>query len=738
MACADMVAQYSVSVLELREVGMQARTLTPAMIFGYHVRYVVPLFQRPYVWTLADQWQPLWDDVRQVADQALMLPSPALAPPHFLGAIVVDQVPTQSGFIAARNVVDGQQRLTTLQLLLDAACEVAGLHGEAMDASGLRVLVRNDPAIAQHDYEVFKVWPTDRDQPAFRAAMSGSPAGGTPIEDARSYFVTAITSWARTSDPGETAARLSVLTNVLRDNLKAVVIDLEPGDNAQVIFETLNHRGSPLLAADLIKNLIFQTAEVEQRDVDQLYRTHWAELDNTYWRQRVARGRQYVPRIDIFVNYWLAMRLLRDVPTDQIYATFRDDVLNGKSKPDLEQLLAELANDARTFADLDNLPEHSTPGRFRYRILQAMDSAVVTPFLLWIMRWPEHRMPTEQRDKALRAVESWLVRRALCRLTSKETNHLVADLLKALEAQGPEQAGNRTESFLLGQTADSRFWPSDELVIEALKTMPVYKQFLRPRLRMLLEAAEDVTRTKMSEGMPCPLHLTIEHVMPQAWREYWGTDLHDEASRARRDKVVQTLGNLTLVTHRLNPSLSNRPWTGSQAATFGLPAKGKRDELLEHSVLKLNARLVADNPESWTEPAIRERSVQMAESLLTAWPRPKSTASPFTLDEAEKDAEATNEDANAVEDAGVASVGKYQALADWLHAQSAESLPMTFEQVEDILGFQLPMTARTNSPYWHNPATALGRAIVAGAYKATGVILADEKVTFAQATYTGT
>ncbi|MDT5028311.1 MAG: hypothetical protein QOE61_4737 [Micromonosporaceae bacterium] len=80
-----------------------------------------------------------------------------------------------------------------------------------------------------------------------------------------------------------------------------------------------------------------------------------------------------------------------------------------------------------------------------------------------------------------------------------------------------------------------------------------------PRLRMLLEAAEDVARTDMSEGVPCPHNLTIEHVMPQAWREYWGSDLRDDASRLRRDQVIQTLGNLTLVTRRLNPSLSNRP-----------------------------------------------------------------------------------------------------------------------------------------------------------------------------------
>src|SRR5690348_15407571 len=100
---------------------MLAEALTPADIFGYHVRYVVPLFQRPYVWNRRDQWEPLWDDVRAVAQRLLDGPPSRRVPPHFLGAIVVEQAPTTVGSVAVYHVIDGQQRLTTLQLLLDAA-----------------------------------------------------------------------------------------------------------------------------------------------------------------------------------------------------------------------------------------------------------------------------------------------------------------------------------------------------------------------------------------------------------------------------------------------------------------------------------------------------------------------------------------------------------------------------------------------------------------------------------------
>jgi hypothetical protein len=137
------------------------------------------------------------------------------------------------GFIGVRHVVDGQQRLTTLQLLLDAARWVVEQRGTSIDAQGLQVLVLNNPAIAQHPDEIFKVWPTDRDQHAFRAAMTGAsvPAAlvGSRIAQAHAFFIEQITDWAATAGDQDAApTRLNALVRALRDHLKLVVIDLEP------------------------------------------------------------------------------------------------------------------------------------------------------------------------------------------------------------------------------------------------------------------------------------------------------------------------------------------------------------------------------------------------------------------------------------------------------------------------------------------------------------------------------
>ena len=249
---------------------MTSNTLTPRDLFGNQVRYTVPLFQRPYVWKLKEQWEPLWDDVRTVAERILENKEaqseevrPTEAVPHFLGAIVLDQKMVPTGLISERQVIDGQQRLTTLQLLLDAAQLVAQEHGAPSDAAALQSLVLNDLDMVSAPEQAFKVWPTNYDRAAFSAAMDdGVTVTGelrkTRIARAHAFFLSQIEEWADiTGDPDKAKYRLNALGLALREYLRLVVIDLEPGDNAQVIFETLNHRGTPLLAADLIKNSVF-------------------------------------------------------------------------------------------------------------------------------------------------------------------------------------------------------------------------------------------------------------------------------------------------------------------------------------------------------------------------------------------------------------------------------------------------------------------------------------------------
>lgn len=258
----------------------------------------MPLYQRPYVWDAEHQWQPLWDDIEVILEHRLDGGADGFS--HFLGAIVLEQELHSPGSIPFYTVIDGQQRLTTLQLLLGAASKVASDVGADKEAAILGRLTQNDELTAE-GVELFKVWPTNANRAAFQAVMQmrGPPADreddpNNRIDEAYTFFGGAMSEWlGAESDELARVDLIKALRVTLSDLLKVVSITLEPGDNAQIIFETLNARGTPLLALDLVKNAVFHAAAKQQLSIDALYHEEWKkELDMAYWRAERRQGPQ--------------------------------------------------------------------------------------------------------------------------------------------------------------------------------------------------------------------------------------------------------------------------------------------------------------------------------------------------------------------------------------------------------------------------------------------------------------
>ena len=249
---------------------MEVKLRNLTRLFVHPARYEIPRFQRPYVWSRDKQWVPLWDDVQHTAERILVArrgDSP-LPQPHFMGAVVLQQIANVSGSLARRIVVDGQQRLTTLQLLLDAAQETLERRGTNGPAARLEDLVLNQPKYQGGNADnAFKVWPTEADQEAFRHAMvNGLSSGEWPesrIVKAHAFSKDQIDQWiGEGAEPDEeTNERAEALEEALAQLLELVVIDLRSSDNPHIIFETLNARGTPLRQSDLMKNMILHEAE---------------------------------------------------------------------------------------------------------------------------------------------------------------------------------------------------------------------------------------------------------------------------------------------------------------------------------------------------------------------------------------------------------------------------------------------------------------------------------------------
>ena len=614
---------------------MDANARTPRALFDGQVCYEIPTFQRPYVWTEEDQWQPLWDDVQRVTEAVIEAAGNRdrldEIGNHFLGAVVLNQLSSPAGDPTRRSVIDGQQRLTTLQLLLDAAQLVTEEHGHEEDAESLQELVFNGAKRFSGKPNRFKLWPSRNDRDSFEAAMDNSLVvspilADSRIVDAHNFFQKAIRAWAElTSDPDKVAMRLAALAEVLQQRLQVVAIDLDPSDDDQLIFETLNDRGTPLLQADLIKNFLFQQCEDIGADVDAWNESYWGDFDGDWWRGQVAQGRLYRSRIDLFLQYWLTMRLRAEIPTDAVFARFK-----GFAKDELidtqlaESFLAGLRSDADVFRDFTQLDPESAGGKFYFRVVEALELGAFIPLLLWMIS-DNHAPPADQVTRALGAVESWVVRRTLLRRTMKDVNKLVVSLLQEVDKHPAAVVGDATVEFLLEQTAESRQWPTDQEVLQQLPSVRAYGNIKQQRLRAVFGAIELNLRHERNEAVPLPAKLEIEHVMPQGWRTYWGADIAgDLAKEIDRDHLVNTLGNLTLVTQKLHGVLSHRPWLDSEAAVVAPTGKdagvGKRSLLNRYSLLVLNKDIVDPHELSWTEDDIRNRSHALAEQVTAVWP----------------------------------------------------------------------------------------------------------------------
>jgi len=612
---------------------MDTQVLTPQLLFTLPQRLVVPLFQRPYVWNEENQWEPLWNDMVRVADRVLQQPA-AKHHPHFLGAVVLQHVQNPTGSLQERTIIDGQQRLTTLQILLDA------LHAELLAVSAIAPALRVDALVVNAEpfwtrpEDRFKVWPTNRDRPAFNAVMGAEPPfdhdhlghSGERMVEAHRFFSLRAREWLSINGTEEVERRATTLETVARELFQMVVIDLAVDENAQEIFETLNARGAQLTAADLIKNFVFQRLLESGADVEVAYEQYWKDFEAAFWEAEISVGRLRYPRSSIFLNHWLIARTGEDVVAREVFARFKTyaDFDAGVA---MTELLEQIDRAARVYRDfivggtnkgetIDRL------GLFAYRT-SVMESEVVKPLILHLLDPEEEPVPQPQVVKALDVFESWMVRRMLVRATTKNYNQVVTEVIAHLRKSDRTQAGDVLETFLAEQTSASRYWPDDDEVRQELKILPAYRRLRRGRLRMVLEAIEDHMRGFGAGGNGLASQraprgqLHIEHVMPQKWVIHWPPPDGGSAREAERDRLIHSIGNLTLLTSRLNTKVSNGPWLGDAGKKEGLA----RDVLLLHREL-----VKADG---WDDAAIRSRSDVLATLVTEIWPVPEGHRSGF-------------------------------------------------------------------------------------------------------------
>jgi hypothetical protein len=612
---------------------MQAGDVKLGQVFSNDHVNVIPLFQRPYVWDRDENWAPLWHDVTLAA---LEVEADRLSGNHepsdstyFLGAVVVHQRPKHPQRLASSHIIDGQQRMTTLQVMIAAMRAVASSLGQDKTAAQCTALLENRDEVLDDDFpqDRYKVWPLPQDRAAFLWAVrrpdddSGPPEDNHRLVRARRWFEEQIARWQGEDDAQPT--RLQDVLTALKDRMQLVQINLGTSDHPQVIFEALNHRGVRLAAADLVKNRLFYEVEGQGdgKDAESLLLDHWVALDNEYWRSTVTTGRIKRALVDLLISYWLTVQTQDEVIVDSLFSDFSHWM--DRTDERAADTIRDLRRYADVYASVLAAPANTAAGRL-VATMRATNTNTPWPTLLALHAAPA--IPEQQRELAAAAIDSFLMRRGVGGLTTKDYNRLFLGVLKAVVDAEPTEAGDAVAASLASQTADSRYWPSDKEFREALIGAGIYGRMHRARLKALLVQMENHLRSDMVVGNnmldPADSNLNIEHVLPQKWTTNWPLpDDATETEELRREHAVDRLGNLTLATKKLNPAMSNKAWSE------------KRPLLHSHSLVRLTSASILASPETseltdadwisiWDEDRIECRTEILADLAEELWPGP--------------------------------------------------------------------------------------------------------------------
>lgn len=627
---------------------MQADDYPVETVLAEGRRFMVPLYQRKYQWG-DERLVPFWEDVEAKASEVL---DGSNKFQHYLGALILSPLAetTQIGVTPRVQVVDGQQRLTTFQLFLAALREVARDHKADYLIEQINGYLFNQLRAKDTDpLTRFKLTPTPSDRDIFhcildreysevRARLSryfwgNTVPKNTPYRSLRAYelfkrWIAAFVAngpsdWEPETDEAAeggiadedavkelTEARLEALLRALLEQMKLVVITLGEGDDAQVIFETLNSKGEPLLAMDLVRNNIFQRAEKQALRTEEIYAELWEPFDAPWWKEDAPFARPRRPRIDHFLAHVLAAETGQSIAMRELYAEYRSfAVPRGKPRyPNVEDELGLLRTHAPVYETLEGRIASNPTMAWFGRKLAAWQVTTVYPIALQIAA---SELQHEEQERLARLLYSYLVRRAVTALTGKNLNKLFTAIAQHFTEVTPSYS-NLVDFFRTRSGESSRF-PSDAEFRQAVVAKPTYVLAPGERTKDILWELELASRSKFSENVERPQGLWTEHVLPVSWDEAWPFPDGDfcerwsgDARAQERNSLLHSLGNLTLMTGALNISSGNSSYAE------------KRAKYEQHTTLFLNKWFLKKT--EWNENDIRERGEFFATLALKIWP----------------------------------------------------------------------------------------------------------------------
>jgi uncharacterized protein with ParB-like and HNH nuclease domain len=555
---------------------MEANKRRLAELVGGSVQFVIPVFQRDYNWA-EEQCEQLWGDVERIGEKG--------HGDHFFGPVVYISTKGAGAAFTRWLLIDGQQRMTTVSLLMAAVRDHLREQSSA-GSDGNAAKIQHDFLINtfEKDSQRRKLVLRERDDQTLSWLIEGEEeptAGGkspTVIQNYR-FFRSKL----------QTDADLdTILSGVGR--LAVVDVRLDQGtDDPQQIFESLNSTGLDLTQADLVRNYVLMG--LDETEQTRLFRKFWQKIERLYSGSAA--------QFDTFLRDFVALdqQVQKQGRVDQVYATFRLAFEDRKADPaQLEKLLNRMVRHARYHAAFvmgtNEFPEVAD----RLARLRALATTPAILVMRLLHAYEENYMTNQDLSAALDLVESYLIRRDVCGLQTRSYWQQFSRLAYAL-ARDDALGSLNVQFYWLGST--NYAFPTDGEFRHALEEEELYG---RQICRTLLERLENGTSKERTDTSG----YSIEHVMPQNenlhedWQKMLGQDWKETQAT-----WLHRLGNLTLTAY--NPTLSDRPFEEKKSVGNGF----------NESPLRLNQFI--KNRDTWTSEEMRGRGKLLSKLALKIW-----------------------------------------------------------------------------------------------------------------------
>ncbi|WP_373931452.1 DUF262 domain-containing protein [Helicobacter pylori] len=531
-------------------------------------QFVIPIYQRLYSWK-KEQCEQLWDDIIKIGGNDKMNG-------HFIGSILY----VLDGNTHSNNpllIIDGQQRLTTITLLLIALRNHSSDEVKCKEMESY--LINSD----EKGDKKFRLILSESDKDTLSSLIDKDRRKPSEPSSKIMENFKLFEEWI-----SKNTDKLGTIFKGL-EKLTIVWIALEKGkDDPQLIFESMNSKGIELAQTDLIRNYIVMETETEKQE----------GFYNKYWRAMEEEFKQNKKWFDRFVRHYLTIKT-REIPNiNKVYVALKD--YRQKEGIGIEDLLKDLQKYCGYFYQIVFKKEANKDLNKALSFLVDLEMDVIYPLLLELYSdYSDGVLSKQDFIPIIALIESYLCRRAVCGLGTNILNRVFPSFARRI--QKDEYFESLKAHF--GLLTNNQKFPNDDEFKDRLITIAFYNKF-KKKTKCFLERLENFDTKEPVDTQKC----NIEHIMPQKFTEEWERDL-GENFQAIHDKYLHTIGNLTLTGY--NPEYSNKSFQEKRDME-----KGFKD-----SPLRLNQGL--RDLESFGEEEIKKRANDLADLALKIWTYPK-------------------------------------------------------------------------------------------------------------------